>query len=436
MAVGLEHETRGYMLSCSKSECQVAISFCGNVCFGVDQCKRCISNYPQCNTTCADDLFNQNDYVTVNGFKYLLCDDTSPSQVKGCGLHCRGLFFSFSECTLLNDIPICRCSSLPVSSTSTFNPSTTTLTSTGTTTTITSTKTTTTYWTTTYWNNITLYGHTDGVNAVVVLKNGDLASASNDASVIIWDSITYKIKLKLTGHSDRVWCLTVLPNGYLISGGADSKIKIWDIETGALRATLTGHSYAIRSLAVLQSGNLASASDDRTVRIWDPNSGSLIRTLTGHSNYVYSLVVLKNGHLASGGFDNMLKIWNASTGALIKEIDREVFIWTMLVLNNGDLAIPYYNEIDILDTNTWTLKKIIQAHYLAIFALASFPNGNLASTGEDKIIKIWNQIDGSLNATLMQTFSGHTSYTSSLAVINNNLLASASWDRNVKIWKI
>jgi hypothetical protein len=173
------HNSRGYILTCSISGCQTAISYCIEAfkCLGIDLCKRCLSSYPECNSTCANDLFNEQDYVIVNGVKYLPCDDTSAEQVKACELHCRGFYLTHSECTLLSGIHICRCSSLPISSTtSTSTPTISTSTSTSTTM---SSSTTTGIPITSFWSSIALYGHTRDINAVVALKNNDLASADD-----------------------------------------------------------------------------------------------------------------------------------------------------------------------------------------------------------------------------------------------------------------
>jgi WD40 repeat protein len=280
------HIQRGFILTCSISGCQTAISNCifSFKCLGIDQCKRCLNSYQECNNTCANDLFNEQDYVIVNGAKYLPCDDTSAEQVKACELHCRGYFFRYSECTLLDGFPICRCSSFPYSSTSSSSTSRlgTTVTSSATST----LATTTTATATSFWSSITLNGHTSDINAVVVLKNGDLSSADDSGIIIIWDSITYQLKRNLTGHTGYTLCLTVLPNGDLVSGSTDQTIKIWDIVTGTIKKTLTGYFNTIYSLAVINSGNLASATGDGLVTIRDPSSGSLIRTLTGYSNVV------------------------------------------------------------------------------------------------------------------------------------------------------
>jgi WD40 repeat protein len=67
----------------------------------------------------------------------------------------------------------------------------------------------------------------------------------------------------LTGHSNSVNSLAALKNGDLASGSYH-KIKIWDSSTGSLKRTLTGHSNWVLLLAVLRNGDLASGS----INIW------------------------------------------------------------------------------------------------------------------------------------------------------------------------
>jgi hypothetical protein len=190
------HKTRGYILTCLMPGCQTAISNCIDSfkCLGIDQCRRCLIFYPECNSACANDLFNGADYVSVNSVKYLPRDDTSAEQVKACELHCRGFYFRYNECTLLDGFPICRCSGLPLSSTSLTSTSTLSSTSTSTlaststssskstsrtstSTKISSTITTSTISlpTTSFWSYLILDGRRDYFMAVVVLKNSDFA---------------------------------------------------------------------------------------------------------------------------------------------------------------------------------------------------------------------------------------------------------------------
>ena len=48
--------------------------------------------------------------------------------------------------------------------------------------------------------------------------------------------------IKLTGHTGRINSLVELKNGYLASGSDDRTIRIWDVENEKTLSILTGHS--------------------------------------------------------------------------------------------------------------------------------------------------------------------------------------------------
>ena len=57
-------------------------------------------------------------------------------------------------------------------------------------------------------------------------------------------------------------------------------------------------------------------------------------------------------------------------------------------------------------------------------------NGLLASSSDDKSIKIWDPV----STKLIKTLTNHTDVVNGLTVLENGYLASGSGDTNVKIW--
>lgn len=72
-------------------------------------------------------------------------------------------------------------------------------------------------------------GHTNLISSMVLLKNENLATVSNDSTIKIWNPEAGD--LMKTIYLNRV---TVLPNGFLVSS-LNNTISIWNTDTWTLR---------------------------------------------------------------------------------------------------------------------------------------------------------------------------------------------------------
>jgi WD40 repeat protein len=81
------------------------------------------------------------------------------------------------------------------------------------------------------------------------------------------------------------------------------------------------------------------------------------------------------------------------------------------------------------------LVNSFQAHGLSFYRIKQSPfNTNYVATcSEDATVKIWN-VSSSFNWTLITTYSQHSSRVLALEWIDNDTLASGSYDQTVKIW--
>lgn len=52
------------------------------------------------------------------------------------------------------------------------------------------------------------------------------ASASDDTTVIIWDTDSGEMLMKLEGHTLKVTCMLLVSSDVLITGSADKSIRI------------------------------------------------------------------------------------------------------------------------------------------------------------------------------------------------------------------
>src|SRR5436190_331007 len=120
--------------------------------------------------------------------------------------------------------------------------------------------------------------HLNAVSAVAWSPDGkELASASYDKTVQVWDPVTGHRFTTYRGHSNWVTAVAWSPNGkYLASAGYDKTVQVWDAATGKHLVTYHGHADTVTSIAWSPDGShIASAGFDKTVQVWQSLNGHL-----------------------------------------------------------------------------------------------------------------------------------------------------------------
>lgn len=163
-------------------------------------------------------------------------------------------------------------------------------------------------------------GHLEWPGPVAFSSNGrQLASASQDRTIRLWDSFTGETHSILKGHSERIRAVAFSPNGERIVSGSDDKtVKLWNLATPDENATLKGHSGIVTTVAFSPDGKqIASASEDKTIRLWDSQGGEMRKILRGHLDWVEAVVFSPNGEqIVSASGDRTIRGWDRATGVL------------------------------------------------------------------------------------------------------------------------
>ena len=78
----------------------------------------------------------------------------------------------------------------------------------------------------------------------------------------------------------------------------------------------------------------------------------------------------------------------------------------------------------------YDLLRTLSGHGSSVKSVAFDSNDILASGSYDRTIKLWNKNTGDL----LRTLSGHGNWVYSVAFDSNDILASGSGDRTIKLW--
>ena len=117
----------------------------------------------------------------------------------------------------------------------------------------------------------TFRGHKGPVNSVVFKPDlKQLASGSEDGSVMVWNFRPQLRAYRFVGHTGAVNDVAYSPSGRLLASASDDQtVRIWLPNVKGDSSVLKGHTSAVRSVSFSASGReLLTASDDKTLKIW------------------------------------------------------------------------------------------------------------------------------------------------------------------------
>ncbi len=247
------------------------------------------------------------------------------------------------------------------------------------------------------------------------------------------------LHFSFTAHSDAIEHIKLLSNGNLATCSRDKLIKIWNISAWSLVQTFTNHTGVVYQIDQIDASTIASASADDSVSIWSLSTGKLIskwKPLYGYS--VLAVKLLSNGLLAVGlqtNSDN-LGLYDYKTQTLIKSLvghtwsvfDFEILNATFLASASGDKTIMIWDL-----TATSPLKYTLVEHTDFVTDLKLISSKLLASGSLDKTIIIWKWTGG----YKVRTLTGHTNQIwLSLDMFSDNVIISGSMDLTIKFWNI
>ena len=282
----------------------------------------------------------------------------------------------------------------------------------------------------------TLTKHTNNIHCLLLMKDGRIASASDDISFKIYSTfLDYSHIMTIADFSNSVSSLCQLDNEQTVAGSFDNSIRVFEISALTYKCVSivrNAHSEWITKVIALPNNKVASCSLDKTIKIWqfgDSFKHCPIKVIKSEDNiismkYINNTIIYGNKEcvtfwstttqqcvtkfkvscLGSNSIyysellyvsgNNRISIINVNTCTIDTiNIEKNDRILCLVKKGNKLICGSHNGFIYIIDINTKTYDTIGKVHSYAINDLLLIDNNTLLSCSADSTIKVWEQID-------------------------------------------
>jgi WD40 repeat protein len=289
--------------------------------------------------------------------------------------------------------------------------------------------------------NYSIKGHTSGVYAVCLSRDGRLAlSGGGDGSAKLWETASPGRCLCILPHrTDKVYAVSLSEDGRLaLSGSDDGTVILWETAGGRCLNTLQEHQAGVGAVALSGNGRLAlSGSSDSTLKLWQTSSGRCLHTLPGHTSGVSGVSLSSDGRLAlSGSWDGTVKLWETSSGRCLHTLRGHTdSVHAVSLSGDGRLALSGSGDttVKLWEVSSGRCLRTLEGHTRSVRAVSLSEDGRLAvSGGDDGTVRLWETTSGGRR----HRHEGHTNPVYAVSLSGDGLLAlSGSADQTVQLWE-
>ncbi|XP_045805815.1 transcriptional corepressor LEUNIG_HOMOLOG-like isoform X6 [Trifolium pratense] len=250
------------------------------------------------------------------------------------------------------------------------------------------------------WNMETLQTQSTPEEHTVIItdvrfrpNSTQLATSSFDTTVRLWDAADPSFSLQsYSGHTSHVASLDFHPkkNDIFCSCDDNNEIRLWNISQYSCTRVFKGGSTQVRFQP--RSGHLLAAASGNVVSVFDVETDRQMHSLQGHSAEVHCVCWDTNGDYLASVSQESVKVWSLASGDCIHELNSSGNMFQSCVFHpsySNLLVIGGYQSLEL-----WNMAEnkcmTIPAHEGVISALAQSPvTGMVASASHDKSVKIW-----------------------------------------------
>ena len=278
----------------------------------------------------------------------------------------------------------------------------------------------------------TLKYHFGSINCLILLKNGNFATCSNDKTIKIFNSITFELEETIK-EVKKISYIYQLKNEDLISLNYDT-FNFYSINNNKYLLNYT--IYDIKLEKVLE------ASNDELICLSHNLDGIIFYKLNSNKKYekyfelkedfnIAGIIILNNEEIAySTNLENII-FYNYIDKYKIKEIEN--LIGVLYKIDNNLLVIN--NNINFIDLKTHNIYKSCFFNDLFCTVMLQTNNKNIILTGEPKgNLQIWEYNNNNFKL-ITHIINAHKGWIPYIIQLNNGYIITCSLnDTFIKVW--
>lgn len=243
-------------------------------------------------------------------------------------------------------------------------------------------------------------------------------------------------------HSNFVTAVTFSPDGKrLASSARDRTVKVWDLEQGRLVTTLRCDDQKMTIAFSPDGRHLATGvqGGEGGVRLWDTRSWESTGAF-GEGTLVTTMAFSPDGRVLATVNGSSGTLWDPSTGRRIGQFpggDPDEH-GIPLDFSRDGRWFTYVDGLEAKNVCLYARKEdrpvaTLEGHTGNVTSLALSPDACLlASAGWDRSVRIWD----CLRRTQVAVLTNHTAWVSSLAFSpDGKTLVSAGADQRIRLWR-
>ena len=218
-------------------------------------------------------------------------------------------------------------------------------------------------------------------------------------------------------------------------GGQSGKAVLYAVETGAKVIEVGIESDAILSADIsADQTQIAVGSPSKLVRIYSTTDGKLIREIKKHTDWVTAVEYSPDGVLlATGDRNGGMFVWEAFTGREYFSLRGHTAMITEASWRDDSNALATCSEdgtIKLWEMENGRNFKSWTAHGGGTASVRYTHDNKLASTGRDKVTKLWDQ-----NGAALKSFAAFADLGLQVAVTHDGAkVIAGDWSGVVTAW--